>query len=267
MKTMPEIGFRDVQNVYNGPEGDLWELVMGEQLHVGGFASSMALAEKAGIGAGMIGIDLCCCSGAGMRFLVRFKNVKQMTGIDFTEKVIQRGSERNREKGLNDRIQFKLADVMDTGLPAGKADFVWGEDAWCYVEDKSRLIAEAARLVRPGGVIAFTDWIETSKGMSDAEAERFLRFIKFPNMENLTGYTRLLEEYGCQVSCAEDTGQFAGHVDLYLNMLNKQLTYDALKIIGFDMGLMRAMGEEMVFMQELAHARKIAQGMFVSKKK
>jgi len=29
----------------------------------------------------------------------------------------------------------------------GGADFVWGEDAWCYVLDKAKLISEAARLV------------------------------------------------------------------------------------------------------------------------
>jgi ubiquinone/menaquinone biosynthesis C-methylase UbiE len=150
---------------------------MGEQIHIGGFASSMALADKAEIGAGMSGIDLCCCSGAGMRFLVRFRNVGQMTGVDFTEDMIERAKERCKEEEMCDRLQFKLADVMDTGLPAAKADFVWGEDAWCYVEDKARLIAEASRLVRQGGLIAFTDWIETSKGMSNAEAERFLRFV------------------------------------------------------------------------------------------
>jgi hypothetical protein len=50
-------------------------------------------------------------------------------------------------------------------------------------------------------------------------------------------------------------------------MLNMQLTYDALKIIGFNSELMQAMDAEMVFMQELAHAGKIAQGLFVAKRK
>ncbi len=45
-----------------------------------------------------------------------------------------------------------------------------------------------------------------------------------------------------------------------------QLTYDALKIIGFDTALMEAMAGEMIFMQDLAHAGKIAQGLFVAKK-
>ena len=55
--------------------------------------------------------------------------------------------------------------------------------------------------------------------------------------------------------------------DLYLDMLNKQFTYDALRIIGFDMALMQAMGGEMAFMQQLAHAGKIAQAIFIAPKR
>lgn len=267
MKAIDNVSLRDVQAVYSGPEGQLWELIMGEQIHVGGFASSMDLAQKAGVGAGMNGVDLCCCNGAGMRFLVRFRNVARMEGVDATEKVIEQGYRRCQDEGLSDRIEFTFADVCDSGLPDADADFVWGEDAWCYVVDKGKLISEAVRIVKPGGSIAFTDWIEGKAGLSDAEAERFLTFMKFPNVQDLDGYSRLLAANGCEVTVAEDTGRFAPYVDLYLDMLNKQLTYDALKIIGFDSELMQSMGAEMIFMRELAHAGKIAQGLFVARKK
>ena len=240
---------------------------MGQQIHIGGFQSSMDLAEKAGIGGGMQGVDLCCCNGAGMRFLVKFRGVTSMRGVDATHKVVERGRQRCQAAGLADKITFKEADVCATGLTTGSADFVWGEDAWCYVVDKPALIREAARLVKPGGVIAFTDWVEGPAGLSLEEAERFLRFMKFPNIQDLKGYPQLLEANGCQVKVAQDTGRFAPYVDLYLDMLNKQLTYDALQIIGFDMALMQAMGGEMVFMQQLAHAGKIAQGIFIALKK
>jgi len=265
MKAMRDIGLEDVRAVYSGPEGDLWELIMGEQIHIGGFKSSMDLAEKAGIKAGMEGVDLCCCNGAGMRFLVRFRGVEKMIGVDATEKVVERGR-RCVEEGLADKIDFILADVCESGLPDGTADFVWGEDAWCYVVDKEKLISEAARLVRPGGTIAFTDWIEGAAGLTDEEGERFMRFMKFPNVQDLKGYSDLLAENGCRVVLAEDTGRFAPYVDLYLNMLDMQLTYDALKIIGFDTQLMQTMAGEMQFMQNLAHAGKIAQGLFVARK-
>lgn len=266
MQSLPGIGLADVQAVYDGPEGDLWELVMGEQIHIGGLSSSMDLAERAAIAEGSSGVDLCCCNGAGMRFLVRFRNVGQMTGVDATERVVTRGRRRTEEEGLGGRIEFVVGDATETGLPDAMADFAWGEDAWCYVEDKASLVAEAARLVRPGGTVAFTDWLAGPESMSDEESARYLSFMKFPNVLDLDDYRALLEESGCRVETAEDTRRFASHVDLYLNMLNMQLTYDALKVIGFDMNLMQALGGEMGFVQQLAHEGKISQGRFVATK-
>jgi hypothetical protein len=78
MKTARDIGAAPVQDVYAGPEGQLWELLMGEQVHMGGFASSLELADQAGIAAGTSGVDLCCGTGAGMRFLVRCRQVAPM---------------------------------------------------------------------------------------------------------------------------------------------------------------------------------------------
>ncbi len=267
MKSTTEVGLDDVRAVYSGPEGELWELVMGEQIHVGGLQSSIDLAEKAGVGAGMSGVDLCCCNGAGMRFLVRFRGVDRMHGVDATQTVVERGRRCCEAEGLSDRITFTLADVCHSGLSGESADFVWGEDAWCYVVDKQKLIAEVARLVKPGGVIAFTDWIEGPAGLTGEEANRLLKFMKFPNIQDLDGYVGLLTQQGCEVTLSEDTGRFARYVDLYLNMLNMQLTYDALRIVGFDSALMESLGAEMTFMQQLAHAGKIAQGLFVARKR
>jgi SAM-dependent methyltransferase len=267
MKSIINISLSDAQAVYSGPEGKLWELIMGEQIHIGGFVSSMDLAEKAGIGAGMKGVDFCCCNGAGMRFLVRFRNVDAMHGVDATETVVEQGRELCQQENLADKVKFTLADVCASGLEDASVDFVWGEDAWCYVVDKAKLISEAARIVKPVGTIAFTDWIEGPKELTEEEAERFLKFMKFPNVQDLDGYQKLLESNGCNVIAAEYTGRFSPYVDLYLNMIGMQLTYDALKIIGFDNDMMQMLSAEMTFMQQLAHTSKIAQGLFVAKKK
>ncbi len=266
MKKTDGIGLSDVQAVYGGPEGDLWELIMGQQIHLGGLQSSMDLARKAGIGPGMSGVDLCCASGAGMRFLVRFRGVARMCGVDATPAVVERGRRRCQAEGLADRITFMVADVCQTGLPSAAADFVWGEDAWCYVVDKPQLIAEAARLVKPGGLIAFTDWVEGRAGLSHGEAERFLKFMKFANVLSLDEYAELLSRAGCKVLVSEDTGRFAPCIDLYLGMLNTQLTYDALRIINFDMQLMGALGAEISAMRDLVHAGKVAQGLLVARR-
>ena len=266
MKVDSTITLADVQAVYDGPEGDLWELVMGEQIHIGGLSSTMGLAEAAGIAPGSSGIDLCCCNGAGMRFLLRFCQVGTMTGVDATDTMISRGRERCEAEGVGAITEFVQADVTDIPLDDGAADFVWGEDAWCYVVDKPKLISEAVRLVRPGGTIAFTDWVQGPVEMTEQEMERFLGFMKFPNIQSIPGYRSLLEAQNCEILHAEDTGRYAECVQLYIDMLTKQLTYDALKIIGFDMELMQAMGGEMQFMKTLADEHKIIQGLFVATK-
>jgi ubiquinone/menaquinone biosynthesis C-methylase UbiE len=266
MKSAPQIHLADVQAVYSGPEGRLWELLMGEQIHIGGFESSMDLAQRAGIAAGSQGVDLCCCTGAGMRFLARFLKVAHMAGVDATPAMIQLGRQRVAAEGWADKISFVENNVCATGLPSGQFDFVWGEDAWCYVEDKSKLIAEAARLINPRGKIAFTDWMIGPAGLTEAEAARYLGFMKFPNVLTLDEYRALLEKNGCAVRVALDTGRFASAMPLYLGMIEKQLTYDALKIIGFDTALAATLVGEMKFIQSLAEAGKIIQGLVVAEK-
>jgi len=267
MKATKGIGLAQVNAVYDGAEGDLWELIMGQQIHIGGFQASMDLAERARIGAGLNGVDLCCCNGAGMRFLVRFRDVASMTGVDATGTVVERGRQRSAEEGLADRIRFVQADACATGLDGGEADFVWAEDAWCYVEDKSKLIAEAVRLLKPGGVVAFTDWVEGPAGLGEGEAERFLGFMKFPNIQDIAGYRGLLEAAGCDVEVAEDTGRFAPYVDLYIKMAEMQLTWDALRIMGWDLEVLGALSGEFHFMKGLADAGKVAQGRFIARKR
>lgn len=265
MEVQTRATLQDVQAVYSGAEGRLWELIMGEQIHIGGLKSSMALADAAAIAPESRGVDLCCCSGAGMRFLLRFRKVAHMTGVDATQAMVELGTSRCASEGLAGQADFVLADACETTLPGQSADFVWGEDAWCYVEDKTQLIREAARVVKPGGVIAFTDWLCAEQIPQD-HLERFVSFMKFPNMQTLNGYQELLRSNGCEVLCARNTGLFAPCIALYMQMLTMQLTYDALKIIGFDQELFQALGGEIAFTRELAEAGQIFQGLVVARK-
>jgi ubiquinone/menaquinone biosynthesis C-methylase UbiE len=135
MQSLSEIHLANVQAVYSGPEGRLWELLMGEQIHIGGLHSSLDLAERAGIAAGWRGVDFCCCTGAGMRFLLRFRNVTHMTGVDATPTVLALARKRAADEGVTERTAFVEASVCDTKLRGDSFDFVWGVFAWCYVED------------------------------------------------------------------------------------------------------------------------------------
>jgi len=266
MKSIEGVGLAEVTSLYGSTQGDFLQLIFGQQIHIGGMKASMDLAERAGIGAGLKGVDLCCCNGADMRFLVRSRNVASMIGVDATPSVVERGKRLTREEGLDDRIQFVLADACQSNLPSASADFVWSEDAWCYVTDKPRLIAEAARIVRPGGVIAFTDWVEGPAGLSTSEAQRFLGMMTFANIEDIAGYVGLLSGNGCEVRVAEDTGRFPSYVDLYLNMIEMQLTYDVMRTIAFSTDLLQTLTDGFRFLGDMARAGKIVQARFIARR-
>lgn len=244
----------DVQGVYSGPEGDLWELIMGEQIHIGGLAQSKVLADLAGVSRGERVLDLCSALGAGLRFLARFYGARGY-GLDATRRMLDRAVARTAEDGLGDVIEYREGDVQQIPWPDGFFDVVWGEDAWCYVEDRRRMIAEATRVLRPGGRIAFSDWVEGPAGWCDGTAARICGFMKFPSVESQRSYEEVLADCGFELRSSEDcTPHFAQCVDLYIRMLTEQLTFDALRIIGWDQDMMQAMGGEMAFISEQAHA-------------
>jgi hypothetical protein len=52
----------------------------------------------------------------------------------------------------------------------GAVKLTRGEDDWCYAMGQAKLIAEAARLGKPGGLIAFTEPPEASRTAARASA-------------------------------------------------------------------------------------------------
>ncbi len=212
----------DVNEVYEGPVGQLWEMLMGEEIHVGGGRETVILAEKAGINRKTKVLDVCSALGGPARHLAR-KYCCSVTGLDATSKMVKEAIFRTERTGLSGSVDFRLGNALDMPFHAGTFDVVWGQDAWCYVTDKERLISEAHRVLRPDGVIAFTDWIQVGN-MSDTEWEELNSFMAFPSMETLDGYEDILRENGFNIVEKEDlTGDFVYHCHLYQDRLRNEL--------------------------------------------
>lgn len=256
----------NVREVYSGFEGRLWELIMGEQIHIGGFASSKVLGDAAGWKKGDQVVDLCSALGAGMEFLARAYGVKPY-GVDATPHMVEESRKRLALEGFGETAEVKLGDVTDIPYPDGRFDGVWGEDAWCYVEDKDKLISEAARVLRPGGRAAFTDWLIGPRGMDPESARRICLTMKFPDMESLEGYNRLLEKHGFRVIESTDlTPDFADHIENYLGQLAGQRHFDAMKILGWNYDVFNFLGAEFSFMLQKAREGGFGRGRFVAVK-
>ncbi|MGZ7130052.1 MAG: hypothetical protein ACXVIX_02690 [Halobacteriota archaeon] len=78
----------DVSAVYAGPGGKLWELLMGEEVHIGGVEQTDYLAEKAGIdgrGKDLTLLDICSALGGPARHLAEKYGIR-VVGVDITRK-------------------------------------------------------------------------------------------------------------------------------------------------------------------------------------
>jgi predicted TPR repeat methyltransferase len=101
-------------------------------------------------------IDLGC--GTGLAAAAFAKEVDEIIGIDLSPGMI----EQARATGLYTALE--IADMVE-GLrqcPQTSADLVLAADAMVYVPDLKPVLLEAARVLAPGGLLAFT--VETHGG-------------------------------------------------------------------------------------------------------
>ncbi len=253
----------DVQRLYEGPVGVLWEMLMGEQIHVGGAMETETLAHKAKITNMTSVLDVCSALGGPARHLAKKFRCK-VTGLDATKKMVNEAKIRTEREGLSNLVSFKLGDSLNMPFKAGTFDIVWGQDAWCYVTDKNLLISEAARVLKPDGTVAFTDWLQVGN-MTNMECEALNSFMVFPYIETLDGYEEILMQNGFTILEKEDLSvDFKKHCHMYQDMLKNELKDIIIK--KYDEELYKAADTGLSLWVSAADAGKVGRGRLIGKK-
>ncbi|MBR1121708.1 methyltransferase domain-containing protein [Bradyrhizobium lablabi] len=104
-------------------------------------------------------IDLGCGTGLGAAAFA--KHVDRFTGVDLSPGMI----EQARASGVY--AELEIADMV-AGLatkPDASFDFVLAADAMVYVADLAPVLAQAHRVLMPGGLIAFTTETHPGEGV------------------------------------------------------------------------------------------------------
>lgn len=256
----------DVSAVYAGPGGKLWELLMGEQIHVGGPEQTDILARKTGIdkvGDKIILLDICSALGGPARHLAE-KYAINVVGLDITPEMVEEAKKRTTGKPYADKIEYRIGSGLDIPAHSNTFDVVWGQDAWCYIRDKERLIEETYRVCKIGGVLAFTDWIWGSKAVSEAESDILMQFMVFPDLQTLDGYANLLKKTGYKLIEKEDLQEdFAKYMDIYLKILRDNKSNI---IAGYGAELYTEAEKGVLAWNKAAHDKKVGRGLWIAKK-
>ena len=113
------------------------------------YAAVQALVEPRGKDV----VDLGCGGGTYTRAW-RDLGAATVTGVDSSAAILRSARE---EHGGAPGIDFRHAEATATGLPAECADVVFARALVHHLSDMQGLALEAARLLRPGGVVLVQD--------------------------------------------------------------------------------------------------------------
>jgi sarcosine/dimethylglycine N-methyltransferase len=177
-----------------------------DQDHFGGLEAVDRLADLAGIGPGMHVLDVCSGMGGPARYLAHHRGCR-VTGLDITASRHAGAQRLTALVGLEDRVDFRLGNALEMPFADAGFDVVIGQEAFCHVPDKPRLIAECARVVKPGGTIAFTDILRRER-LGTENFARLQREMTFLSLESLAGYAALLAANACQVTVEDDLSEW-----------------------------------------------------------
>ncbi len=177
---------------------DLWPH---DQDHYGGLAANDAIAAAAEIGEGTEVIDFCAGLGGPARYLAARYGAR-VTGVDLNPDRVAGAAALTAAVGLDDRVWVIEGDVTRTGMSDASADVVMSQEAFLHVPDKAAAIAEAFRLLRPGGRLCFTDWV-TDGSLSDDEVDLLWRGLGAQTLQGAVAYRDMLSAAGFVVTAID----------------------------------------------------------------
>ncbi len=186
------------------------ELWAHDQDHFGGLGANDVLAARAGMRPGARVADFCAGLGGPARYFAH-KFGADVTGIELTPARVAGAAELTRLVGLQERVRVLPGDVTAAPLPDGGMDAVISQEALLHVPDKGRALAEAFRALRPGGRIAFTDWVVHAP-LAAPDAALMWEGMAAQTLQSPEGYRALLERAGFRAIALEDLTEAWGPI-------------------------------------------------------
>ncbi|MEQ8820691.1 MAG: metalloregulator ArsR/SmtB family transcription factor [Sumerlaeia bacterium] len=117
-------------------------------------------------------------SGTGYVLELFGDRPERFIAIDNSDAMLSVAREKVDAMGL-ENVEFRLGDAHDPPLAAGEVDFLTISMVMHYVEDPARVIASAARALRPGGRLFIADFARHNETwLREVMAHRWLGFTR-----------------------------------------------------------------------------------------
>ena len=136
--------------------------------------------------------DLGAGEGTFSQLLAR--RAKKVIAVDNSEKMVEYGTELARKHGVKN-LEYRFGDIQEIPIRTGTVDLAFFSQALHHAQHPERAVAEAYRILKPGGRIVVLDLLRHSYqearelyadvwlGFTEAEVFRFLTDAGFRHVE------------------------------------------------------------------------------------
>jgi sarcosine/dimethylglycine N-methyltransferase len=235
------------RDYYNSDDADNFYYTIwgGEDIHVGLyqaddesiFDASRRTVERlagklSGLGKDSRVLDLGAGYGGAARYLASTYGCR-VVALNLSEVENERDRQMNRDEGLDGLIE--VVDGSFDALPYADDtfDFIWSQDAILHSDNRTKVMQEAARVLKPGGEMVFTDPMQADncpEGVLQPILDRIhLESLGSPNFYRDTARQVGLEDLGFE----DHTEQLPRH---YFRVLQEteSVEEDLRKVVSTD---------------------------------
>jgi sarcosine/dimethylglycine N-methyltransferase len=207
-----------VKEIFNA-YGVLTEAWGGDNIHLGIYLhpgephavaaerANARLAEAAAVRPGESVLETACGVGGAARSLAR-RFGAQVVATNISEGQVELGRQRAHAEGLGDAVRFEVADFQALPFADASFDCYWCQDSWLYADDKEAVVTEAFRVLKPGGRVVVTEFVQAGTLPPDFERE-LLAAVGTPGFWPGEAYEAALDRAGFTGVSSEDWSQHA----------------------------------------------------------
>jgi tocopherol O-methyltransferase len=176
------------------------------------------LAQLAGVKPGSDILDIGCGLGAGSLYLARNYNAA-VTGITISPVQVEMATKAAASEQLDAKFLLMDAEAMHFQK---KFDLLWSVESISHYQRREEFFASAAKLLKPGGLFAITDWFK-KENLTRAETRKFIDPIEkgmLVELQIMDDYEQFLASNGLQIMHREIlNGNCAKTWDLCLDII------------------------------------------------
>lgn len=205
---------REAREYYDGAADEIYRDIWGENIHLGTFAvpgetlgaamerSNQRVADLIQPGPREVVLDVGCGYGGFARYISRRFGCRVLA-TNISERELEYGRELTAQAGLDDLVDLEWADFHKLPYDDASFDFYSSQEAFLHAADKKAVLAEALRVLKPGGKLVFTDLLIRASATPEDRARIYDR-LKLSDMWDMPDYISALEALGFEVEQQQD---------------------------------------------------------------